>query len=134
MKKIISLFLIIFISLIYSVNSLKVFEIEETEKLSLGLETDDPDSDKLTYTFTQPLDTNGDWQSTYGDAGEYKASVTLSDGETEVSEDILIIVTKKEEEPTIETFFPKEEYIMIDENQKIKFGASGLDPNMDKLN
>ena len=43
-----------------------IIEIDETEKLSLGLKTDDPDADVLIYTFTEPLDENGEWQTTYG--------------------------------------------------------------------
>ena len=77
MKKIIPLFLIFFIILIHSSSSLKTFEIDETEKLSLGLKTDDPDADVLIYTFTEPLDDNGEWQTTYGDAGEYNTKITL---------------------------------------------------------
>ena len=70
MKKIITLFLILLLSFAYSVSSLKTFEINETEKLSLGLKTDDPDADILIYTFTEPLDENGELQTTYGDVVE----------------------------------------------------------------
>ena len=99
MKKIITLFLIFFISSIYTASSLKTFEIDETEKLRLGLKTDDADADVLVYTFTEPLDENGEWQTTYGDAGEYSAEITVSDGVNVVSEDVLIIVNRKEEKP-----------------------------------
>jgi len=79
MKKIMMLFLVLFISYIYSASSLKVFEIEETEKLSLGLDTEDPDADELVYIFTEPLNENGEWQTTYGDEGEYTATITVSE-------------------------------------------------------
>ena len=92
MKKTIILLLILFISFIFLVSSLKTFEVNETEKLSLEPEVEDPDADILTYTFTEPLDENGEWQTTYGDAGEYTATITVSDGVTEVSEEVLIIV------------------------------------------
>ena len=127
------LFLVLFFSYIYSASSLKVFEIEETEKLSLGLETEDPDADALTYTFTVPLDENGEWQTTYGDVGEYTAVITVSDGENEVSEDVLIIVNKKEAEPVIDDFEPKESSLTIDDSDSVKFKVDVSDPNKDEL-
>ncbi len=134
MKKIITLFLILFISGIYLASSLKTFEVDETEKLSLGLEVDDPDKeDVLTYIFTSPLDDNGEWQTTYGDAGEYASMVAVSDGENEVSEDILIIVTRKEAKPSIDSSTPKEEFVAIDETNNIEFKAVASDLNNDEL-
>src|SRR3989338_10296118 len=97
MKKTITLFLILFFSFIYVSSSLKTFEINETEKLSLGLKAEDPDADRLIYTFTAPLDKNGEWQTNYGDAGEYEATITVSDREVSTSENILIKVNRKEE-------------------------------------
>ena len=133
MKKIIILFLILFISFIFSVSSLKIFEINETEKLSLGLEAADPDADKLAYTFTKPLNENGEWQTNYGDAGEYKAKVSVSDGKNEVSEEVLIIVNRKEAKPTIDDFAPKEDYLSINEGESIEFSADASDLNNDKI-
>lgn len=57
--------------------------------------------DKLTYTFSEPLDANGEWQTDYGDAGEYTVTVTVSDGKSTVSEEILIVVEPKNREPVI---------------------------------
>ncbi|MBI2522882.1 hypothetical protein HYW19_00670 [Candidatus Woesearchaeota archaeon] len=133
MKRRILLFLFLFISLSYAVNSEKVFEVLETEKLSLNLNVDDPDADKLVYTFTSPLDEKGEWQTNYGDAGEYKSTITVSDGENRISEDVTIIVHRKEESPAIGGFSPKEKSITIDEGKEIKFSAEALDINKDEL-
>lgn len=133
MKRRILLFLFLFISFSYAASSQKVFEVLETEKLSLNLNVDDPDADRLIYTFTDPLDKNGEWQTTYGDAGEYKATITVSDGENEVSEDVAIIVHRKEESPAMEKFSPKESSITIDEGKEIKFSAEASDLNKDEL-
>jgi len=127
------LFLFLFFSLAYVASSQKAFEVSETEKLSLNLNVDDPDADRLVYTFTSPLDKNGEWQTTYGDAGEYKAKITVSDGENEVSEDVTIIVHRKEESPVIEVFSPEESPIVIDEGGKIEFSAEASDLNKDEL-
>jgi hypothetical protein len=133
MKRIIILSLILFISFVYSASSLKTFDIEETEKLSLGLETEDADVDALTYTFTEPLDENGEWQTTYGDAGEYESIITVSDGVNEASEEILITVNRKEAEPVIDNFLPKEDFLTIDEGSSIKFKVEASDLNDDVL-
>jgi len=133
MKRIIILFLILFLSFIYSASSLKTFEIDETEKLSLSLDVEDPDADQLVYTFTEPLDKNGEWQTTYGDAGEYKVIITVSDGETEVSEEVLIIVNRTEAEPVIDNFAPEVDSITIDEGGNIKFKVGASDLNNDNL-
>ncbi|MDP7322502.1 MAG: PKD domain-containing protein, partial [Candidatus Woesearchaeota archaeon] len=133
MKRRIILFLILFVSFVYSASSLKTFEIDETEKLSLGIKTDDPDADNLVYTFTEPLDDNGEWQTTYGDVGEYTAVITVSDGENQVSEEILIIVHKKEAEPSIDSFAPKEAFIAIDEGGSVKFEIAASDLNDEEL-
>src|SRR3989338_1131507 len=121
MKRRILLFLFLLVSFSYAANSQKIFEVLETEKLSLNLNVDDPDADKLVYTFTGPLDEKGEWQTAYGDAGEYKATITVSDGVNEVKEDVAIIVHRKEESPAIGRFSPEESSIVIDEGGKIKF-------------
>src|SRR3989338_7405661 len=133
MKRRILLFLFLLISFSYAASSQKVFEVLETEKLSLNLNVDDPDADKLVYTFTGPLDENGEWQTAYGDAGEYKATITVSDGVNEVKEDVAIIVHRKEESPVIEGFSPEEGSIIIDEGKEIKFSAEASDLNKDEL-
>jgi len=84
------LFLTLFFSFLYSAYSLRVFEINETEKISLGLQAEDPDADKLSYTFSKPLNNDGEWQTNYGDAGEYEATIAVSDGKESTSENILI--------------------------------------------
>ena len=133
MGRIMILFLLLFFSFPYIVNSQKVFEVLETERLSLDLNVDDPDADKLIYTFTAPLDKNGEWQTTYGDAGEYKATITVSDDINEVSEDVSIIVHKKEESPVIAASSPEKSSISISEGEKIKFGIDASDLNKDEL-
>ena len=132
MKKIITIILIFILSFT-SVNSLKIFEIDETEKLSLDLKTDDPDEDILTYSYTGPLNEYGEWQTTYGDAGEYSATITVSDGESDVSEEILIIVNRKEEAPKIDSFAPLDNSLNIEEGEKIKFKVDVSDLNNDEL-
>src|SRR3989339_1981100 len=128
MKKII-LFLILFISFIFSVSSLKIFEINETEKLSLGLEAADPDADKLAYTFTKPLNEKGEWQTNYGDAGEYIVTITASDGRLTTEKKIKLAVERVNVAPIIETLLD----INLREGETIAFEPKVSDPNKDKI-
>src|SRR3989344_9379472 len=106
MNKRIALLVTIFLLFPYIVFSISTFTVRETEKVSLQPSVTDPDSDNIVTTYTSPLDENGEWQTTYGDAGNYTATVTVSDGVTSVSEDVFIIVKRKEEKPIIESFNP----------------------------
>ena len=52
----------------------------------------DLDEDSLTYTFTSPLDSNGEWQTQSGDEGVYTATVTVSDSNLEDSQNVIITI------------------------------------------
>jgi len=110
-----------------------VMIVEETELISLVPKAEDPDMDVLTFTFTSPLDDNGEWQTTYGDAGEYTITVTASDGELTASKEVLIIINRKEEAPVLESFKPEETAIEIDEMGSVTFDVTASDLNDDVL-
>lgn len=133
MNKRILLFLIIFLILPSLVFSIRTFVVQETEKLSLKVNATDPDADKLTTTYGPPLNGNGEWQTNYGDAGEYKGSVTVSDGVKSVSDDVLIVVKKKEESPKIESFIPAQGTLNIKETESVDFRVLASDVNKDIL-
>lgn len=125
--------LTIFLILPAIAHSVDVFTIEETEKISLEPNVTDPDADSLIITYTFPLDENGEWQTTYGDAGEYKAKIDVSDGVTIVSRDALILVKKKEEKPVIESFAPEQDTLSIEEAESVAFSVLVTDLNKDEL-
>ncbi|MBU0615148.1 MAG: hypothetical protein KJ601_03580 [Nanoarchaeota archaeon] len=110
-----------------------VIIVEETDKVSLDVNAQDADGDKLTYSYTTPLDQKGEWKTTYGDAGEYTVTVSATDGTLSSSENVLVIVNKKEEAPTIDSFAPTELELSADENTKLEFSAKASDKNKDKL-
>ena len=125
--------LIVFLALPSIVHAVDTFVVQETEKVSLQLNISDPDADKLTITYAPPLDENGEWQTSYGDAGEYKPTITVSDGITSVSKQVSVIVKKKEESPKIEDFSPKQKTLSIDEGTSIDFSILATDLNKDEL-
>ncbi len=111
-----------------------VVVVQETDLVSLEPKAEDPDRDtSLVFTYTSPLDDNGEWQTAYGDAGEYTITVTASDGELTTTRDILIIVNKKEEVPVIESSKPIETGLTIDETEAIDFSVVATDLNKDPL-
>ncbi len=110
-----------------------VIIVEETELVSLVPKAEDPDMDTLTFTFTSPLDDNGEWQTTYGDAGEYTVTITASDGLLTSSKEVLVIVNKKEEAPVLESFKPESTAMDIDETESIEFSVAASDLNNDAL-
>ncbi|MBI2656479.1 hypothetical protein HYX03_01955 [Candidatus Woesearchaeota archaeon] len=129
MNKRVMLFLIIFLAFPSLVFSIKAFVIQETEKISLQANATDPDADRLITAYTAPLNENGEWQTTYGDAGEYKSTIIVSDGTTSVSEDVLLVVKKKEETPKIDSFSPMQDDLNIKESESVNFEVSASDLN-----
>ena len=108
--------------------------VQETYLVDLVPKAEDPDKNTtLTFTFTSPLNEKGQWQTTYGDAGEYTVTLTASDGEATTARDALIIVNKKEEPPVIDTSKPIESGLTVDETQSIDFSISASDLNKDPL-
>lgn len=110
-----------------------VIVVQETDLVNLVPKADDPDKDKLVFTFTSPLDENGAWQTAYGDSGEYTVTVTVSDGESTTSRDVLIIINKKEESPVIDSAKPIESALTVDETQSVDFSVKASDLNKDPL-
>ncbi|MBW2976210.1 hypothetical protein KY347_02060 [Candidatus Woesearchaeota archaeon] len=110
-----------------------VLIVEETEKVSLVPKAEDPDKDVLSFTFTSPLNSNGEWQTGYGDAGEYTITVTASDGLLTTSREVLIIVNRKEEAPVLNSFSPKDTAVKISETDAVSFNVAASDLNKDNL-
>ncbi|MBS3102238.1 hypothetical protein J4458_02215 [Candidatus Woesearchaeota archaeon] len=131
-EKIILLLLVLL--LVANISSgITTFAYNETGLVSLQPKATDPDAQNLVYSYSEPLNENGEWQTTYGDAGEYKVTITVSDGELSSSQEVLLVVSKKEEKPAIESFAPKENKVAINEGESISFDVSASDLNKDTL-
>ncbi len=88
---------------------LPVKELTEGELVSFpGLKAVDPDGDPIAYTFTEPLNDKGMWQTKEGDAGEHIITITASDGTNTVSQQVLLRVNAKNKAPIIELEGPVE--------------------------
>lgn len=95
-----------------------------------NLQATDPDGDLIAYTFTPPLDAQGNWQTKVGDAGEYRVTITASDGKNSVSQVVVIDVNPKNSPPTIQ-LASKE--LHVKEGDAIALNAQVTDPDGDEV-
>ena len=61
--------------------SVYTINVMEGDLVKLNLKATDPDGDPLYYTFSEPLNEEGMWQTKKGDGGVYNASVMVTDGD-----------------------------------------------------
>jgi len=73
-------------------NDIKDIEANEGQLVRITPFALEPDGDDIAYTFSSPLNLNGEWQTDYDDAGEYFAMVTVSDGKLTDSQTVRIKV------------------------------------------
>lgn len=75
--------------------------VTEGDLVKVGATGSDPDGDTVEYTFSKPLDANGEWQTARGDVGIYEAYVTATDGDKSLTKSIVIEVLKANDAPVI---------------------------------
>ena len=95
--------------------------VNEGELITIIPTATDPNNDTLTFTFTVPLDENGEWQTNFNDAGEYFINVTANDGVYSDSQIVKITVLNVNQAPNITSFSPVNDYIEITEEQSQPF-------------
>lgn len=83
----------------------------------------DVDSTDLSFTFSSPLNSSGEWQTASGDEGKYTATITVSDGFLTDSETITLLV-QDPYPPMIELIYPKNITITDSRNVEFKFRAT----------
>ena len=110
-------------------DSMQTLTINEGDLVNLDVEATDPDNNTLIYTFGSPLDSNGSWQTQAGDAGEYLADITVSDGELETNATIKIIVKSVNMVPTIQVI----ETITVNEGETITLNPIVSDADGDNF-
>ncbi len=106
----------------------RVFQVQETDFVKINAKAIDPDLDKVTYQFGEPLDQDGEWQTTYGDAGEYEIDVKASDGKNETIKKIKLVVTKRNQAPYV-----KEKKLVAKESKTVNLKEAIVDPDGDVL-
>ncbi|MBW3012718.1 hypothetical protein KY340_00790 [Candidatus Woesearchaeota archaeon] len=111
------------------VSKLQKLEVQETELVKLKISAQDDDRDTLKYTFSRPLNQRGEWQTNYGDEGEYIISITATDGTSTTKKDFVLVVKKKNEAPSIAHLSD----ITAQEGETVRVEPKVTDVNNDKL-
>ena len=132
MKAKLAVFVIMCISSLTLAVAIENVEVQETDFVNLKVSVNDPDNDQLNIFYTPPLNEEGQWQTTYGDAGTYNISIRVSDGELTTAKDVLLVVNKKNEAPEILTTTPEQQIIMK-EGEIATFTVDASDINGDAL-
>ena len=87
--------------------------VTEEDIVEIKVESNDPDGDDVSYTFSKPLDENGMWETARGDAGEYEVTVTATDGVNEVVQVIELEVDQKNTAPVIDSVMVTPEFVEL---------------------
>lgn len=103
--------------------------ITEGDSIDIDAITSDPDGDKVTITYSYPLDMDGKWTTKVGDAGLYKTKITASDGENEVTKEIQIVVATANSPPTLEPI----DDIIVKEGETVIINPIASDIDGDKI-
>ncbi|MDP3733763.1 MAG: Ig-like domain-containing protein [Nanoarchaeota archaeon] len=101
-SKIIVMIIIIVISLTGVLAVSKTFSVQETELVRLKTNTLDKDNDTVNITYSLPLNSSGEWQTGYNDAGMYSIKITASDHKDTTTESVTLIVEEKNQAPSID--------------------------------
>ncbi|MEM4637466.1 MAG: hypothetical protein QXK76_00390 [Candidatus Woesearchaeota archaeon] len=101
----------------------------EGDLIKLELKATDPDGDKITYTYGRPFNDNGLWQTKDGDAGKYLIKVTASDGKSEASTDVLVVIKPSNKPPIIDCI----DDIRVKEGETVELKCNFFDKENDPL-
>jgi hypothetical protein len=111
-------------------SSLPKKTVTEGEKVSFpNLKASDPDGDPITYTFSSPLNKDGEWETEKGDAGNYRVTITASDGVNKVSQDVMVVVLSANKAPVIEGL----KDVTVNEGDTVSLSPTVTDPEGDEV-
>lgn len=108
---------------------LDTIAVKENELVRLKVKVSDPDKDIVTYTYSNPLNKDGEWQTNYGDAGEYIVTITASDGRLTTEKRVKLMVERVNVAPVIESLLD----LSVREGETIAFEPKVSDPNKDEV-
>jgi hypothetical protein len=105
-------------------------EVYEGQLVDINPGASDPDWDKLSFSFTAPLDDEGMWEPDFTDAGVYLISVTVSDGQAMDSQQVTITVLDTDNHHPHLDAIPNKR---VREGEEVIIEPTGSDPDGDEL-
>ncbi|MBD3249244.1 hypothetical protein GF336_04320 [Candidatus Woesearchaeota archaeon] len=121
-------FFLVLSSIVVS-ESVKEIEVDETELVNIKVDAQDADEDNLTIDYPSPLNSTGQWQTTYGDYGKYPLNITVSDGSAKTTKSVLLIVNKVNWPPIIEPI----DNVVIKETETVEISPVIEDEDIEDL-
>ncbi len=112
-----------------SIDNLDDLTVAESDLVELNPKVFDYNGDQVQIEYSKPFNEQGQWQTTYDDAGTYLAKVTVSDNVSTVEKQITIIVTNTDRAPTLEDF----EAVTAVAGDRIQITPNAADPDSDAL-
>ena len=106
----------------------------EGDLISLTNLITDPDQDILSYSFEEPFNEEGLWQTTYTDAGRHVTNIKISDQEITITKQVEITINEKNAPPTaIEIFQASDSTIHLKENEQLEAFVIASDQENDPI-
>ncbi len=109
-----------------------LIEVSEGEMVELDPIVTDPDGDDVELTVSGWMDSLT-YQTGYNDAGEYIVTLTASDGKSETTKDVVVIVKNTNRPPVLQLDNVEGGMIEAVEGDAIMIEASAEDPDNDEV-
>ncbi|MBT4604545.1 hypothetical protein HOC01_02815 [archaeon] len=107
---------------------------EEGDEIDLREVLADPDNDVLDYSFSEPFDSEGVWQTGPLDAGRYVIEVTMDDGEFSLLREVEIVIEDVNVAPEILDIFEADGInFNLDEGEMIDLYVEAVDLDGDEI-
>ncbi|MBW2992289.1 PKD domain-containing protein [Candidatus Woesearchaeota archaeon] len=89
----------------------------------------DPDGDDITFSFSPPLDENGEWQTDHKSAGTYTVNISAYDGENISSQNIQLTINNIDAPPVFEEIAD----FYVDEGINVSIKLHAYDPDEEPI-
>ncbi len=110
-------------------NSITTVNAVEAQTIKLSPQAVDPDGKKISFTYSSPFNSNGEWKTKVGDAGEYLIEVIASDGNSESTYKIKVLVENLNRAPVL----GKVNDVQVNEGETIVVKPLAVDPDGNEL-
>lgn len=107
--------------------------VNEGDAVVIRLDAVDPDGDALYYSFAEPFNKKGEWQTANGDAGKYVVEVTVTDGEYIVPQNITVVVNSVNFPPVIHTVSNGASTLQLEETDELTISVEASDDDGDAI-
>jgi len=106
-------------------------EVDEGETAKIEPEIEDIDNDQITITYPSPFNIDGEWDTSFDDAGEYEIIISAFDGALTTEETVNVVVNDINQLPNVN--IKPGAYVQINETDIIMFEIDADDFDGDEL-